>query len=801
MSINTEAVQQFITAHRAQIHILLHHYFVREQTFLLRSDLVDGFSEFCRSNIGSGLEDSVLNNAIELTQEAAVQPPWIYLAVRPSIGRWVYLRLHAETLQIEQVSVSRFLSFKESLVERGMRTDAWPLEIDFGPFNRELSRLKETRSIGRGLEFLNRQLSGQLLATADHGAERLVSFLSLHTIDGRQLMINPGLDRPEAVRRAVRSAQSYLDQQPADEPWPAVEQHLRGLGFEPGWGRTVGRVRETLQLLQDILEAPGPTGLEEFLARLPMIFNVAIMSPHGYFAQSNVMGLPDTGGQVVYILDQVRALEREIRSRLDEQGLDYEPRILVVTRLIPEAGSTTCNQRLEAISGREHARILRVPFRTQSGEVVPHWISRFEVWPFLERFAVEAQREIVAELATRPDLVLGNYSDGNLVATIIGQRLGVTTCTIAHALEKTKYVLSDLHWKDNEEHYHFSSQFTADLIAMNAADFIITSTYQEIAGTEKSVGQYESYHAYTMPGLFRVVNGIDVFDPRFNIVSPGADPDIYFPYSERERRLEGLHPEIEDRIFGEERPGTRGHLEEPDKPILFSMSRLDRIKNLTGLAQWYGESDRLRRAANLVLVAGSVDPDDSSDTEERAEIHHMHEIIDRYGLEGQIRWFTDVHRLLGGELYRFAADRRGAFVQPALFEAFGLTVIEAMACGLPTFATCYGGPLEIIQHGVTGFHIDPNHGDRAAERMAEFFERCAEDPTLWETISNGGIERVNSHYTWKRYAQRLMTLSRIYGFWRYMTNLERAETRRYLEMLYALQFRPRAASVSVGSNR
>lgn len=54
--------------------------------------------------------------------------------------------------------------------------------------------------------------------------------------------------------------------------------------------------------------------------------------------------------------------------------------------------------------------------------------------------------------------------------------------TIAHALEKTKYEDSDAKWKDFDEKYHFSSQFTADLIAMNAADFIITSTFQEIAG-------------------------------------------------------------------------------------------------------------------------------------------------------------------------------------------------------------------------------------------------------------------------------------------------------------------------------
>lgn len=55
-------------------------------------------------------------------------------------------------------------------------------------------------------------------------------------------------------------------------------------------------------------------------------------------------------------------------------------------------------------------------------------------------------------------------------------------CTIAHALEKTKYPESDIYWKKFEEKYHFSCQFTADLFAMNHTDFIITSTFQEIAG-------------------------------------------------------------------------------------------------------------------------------------------------------------------------------------------------------------------------------------------------------------------------------------------------------------------------------
>jgi sucrose synthase len=161
-----------------------------------------------------------------------------------------------------------------------------------------------------------------------------------------------------------------------------------------------------------------------------------------------------------------------------------------------------------------------------------------------------------------------------------------------------------------------------------------------------------------------------------------------------------------------------------------------------------------------------------------------------------VRWLEgQVDRERNGELYRFVADKKGAFVQPALFEAFGLTVIEAMSTGLPVFATCFGGPLEIIADGVSGYHIDPNQGAAAAERMAGFFHECAEDPTLWDRIARGALDRVAERYTWTRYAERLTTLSTVYGFWRHVSNLEREETRRYLEMFYNLQFRPLAARV------
>lgn len=174
----------------------------------------------------------------------------------------------------------------------------------------------------------------------------------------------------------------------------------------------------------------------------------------------------------------------------------------------------------------------------------------------------------------------------------------------------------------------------------------------------------------------------------------------------------------------------------------------------------------------------------------------MYDLLSRYQLGEKVRWVgKHLDKRLSGELYRYIADKRGIFVQPALFEAFGLTVIEAMASGLPTFATCYGGPLEIIQNGISGFHIDPTHGEKVATQLVDFFQRCQQEPHYWQTISQGAIQRIQSRYNWKLYAERLMTLSRIYGFWKHATNLERLETQRYLEMFYGLMYRSLAANV------
>ena len=66
------------------------------------------------------------------------------------------------------------------------------------------------------------------------------------------------------------------------------------------------------------------------------------------------------------------------------------------------------------------------------------------------------------------------------------------------------------------------------------------------------------------------MQGIDVFDPKFNIVSPGADPDVYFPYTQEDRRLTEFHSELKELLYGGPETGKAvGQLKDQDKPIIF----------------------------------------------------------------------------------------------------------------------------------------------------------------------------------------------------------------------------------------
>jgi sucrose synthase len=769
-----------------------------EKRYLLRNDILNVYSEYC-SKYNKPQEfytSSYLGKLIYYTQEIIQEDSSLCLIIRPKIAAQEVYRLTAD-LSFEPMTVQELLDLRDRFVNRFHPNEGNLLELDFGPFYDYSPTIRDPKNIGKGVQFLNRYLGSQLFSDSKQGLESLFVFLRLHQYNGIQLLINDRIQSIQQLSNQVKKAIGFVSDCPKDQPYEEFRFQLQTMGFEPGWGNTADRVGESLNILDELIDSPDHQTLEAFISRMPMIFKIVLVSPHGWFGQEGVLGRPDTGGQVVYVLDQAKSLEQQLQEDAmlaGLGGLNVQPKVIILTRLIPNNDSTLCNQRLEKVYGTENAWILRVPLREFNPNMTQNWISRFEFWPYLETYALDAQKELLAEFQGRPDLIVGNYSDGNLVAFLLARRLKVTQCNIAHALEKSKYLFSNLYWQDLDDKYHFSLQFTADLIAMNAANFIISSTYQEIVGTPDSIGQYESYKCFTMPDLYHVANGIELFSPKFNVVPPGVNENYYFPYTKTEDRVKSDRRRIDDMLFTlEDSAQVFGKLDDPRKRPIFSMARLDRIKNLTGLAVCFGKSEELQKHCNLILVAGKLRVEESQDNEEREEIVKLYRIIEEYNLQGKIRWLgVRLSKTDSGEIYRVIAEHQGIFVQPALFEAFGLTILEAMISGLPTFATQFGGPLEIIQDKVNGFYINPTNFEETVTKILEFVTHCEQNSNYWHEISMRGIDRVYSAYTWKIHTTKLLSLARIYGFWNFTSKENREDLLRYIEALFYLIYKPRA---------
>jgi len=85
------------------------------------------------------------------------------------------------------------------------------------------------------------------------------------------------------------------------------------------------------------------------------------------------------------------------------------------------------------------------------------------------------------------------------------------------------------------------------------------------------------------------------------------------------------------------------------------------------------------------------------------------------------------------------------YLFPSLYEPFSLTLILALAAGIPTVASRVGGNVEIVHEDESGLLFD--RGD--AEGLARAVARLGADPSLRERLAVGG-RRVSARFTFSR---------------------------------------------------
>jgi glycosyltransferase involved in cell wall biosynthesis len=176
------------------------------------------------------------------------------------------------------------------------------------------------------------------------------------------------------------------------------------------------------------------------------------------------------------------------------------------------------------------------------------------------------------------------------------------------------------------------------------------------------------------------------------------------------------------------------------EPILLNIGRLAPRKGLDNLIRGLGCLARSHGiAAKLIIVGGNSDLPDPALT---PEIARLQAIAAEEGVAPQVL-FTGRRSREFLKLYYGAAD---IFATTPWYEPFGITPLEAMACGTPVIGADVGGIRFSVMDGVTGLLVPPNDPDAFAARAAELLR----DPERMKEMGRSGIQRVQAQFTWPK---------------------------------------------------
>jgi sucrose-phosphate synthase len=259
----------------------------------------------------------------------------------------------------------------------------------------------------------------------------------------------------------------------------------------------------------------------------------------------------------------------------------------------------------------------------------------------------------------------------------------------------------------------------------------------------------ERREQYDHPAYRGAVDPAD--DGRFAVIPPGVDFDIFDPDARSEHE-EGTREAIRAAHERDIDPGRR------DLPAVIAWSRLDPKKNHLSLVEAFAGSEGLRERANLVMITRGLDdplrdPGDASG-EERTVLDALIPAVDRSNLWGGVSAFALSGQTALAALYRWGAASGGVFCLPAEYEPFGMTVVEAMAAGLPVVVTKNGGPQETTDGGRAGLLADPHDPRDIAAKLLDLLS----DHETWKTYAQRGLERSHDLYNWRRTAEGYLRL-------------------------------------------
>jgi len=428
-----------------------------------------------------------------------------------------------------------------------------------------------------------------------------------------------------------------------------------------------------------------------------------LISPHGLIRGNNLeLGRDaDTGGQTKYVVELARALAEQ----------DAVERVVLLTRLLVDPQLDADYARpSEELSAR--AEIVRV----EAGP--PGYLPKEALWDHLDGM-VDNIFNWMNEQPRLPQVIHAHYADAGYIGTRLSNQTGIPLVFTGHSLGRVKrrrLLASGLGRDTIEERYNITRRIEAEEETLANAELVITSTHNEI---EEQYGLYDFYQP-----------------ERMQVIPPGTDLNKF--------HLPG-GDESDSAIARE----INRFLRNPEKPMILALSRPDERKNIRTLVQAYGESEPLQQLANLVVIAGNRDDIRELESGAQDVLTDLLLLLDQYDLYG-LAAMPKHHQPDDVPLiYRLAAASGGIFVNPALTEPFGLTLIEAAASGLPIVATEDGGPQDIVHNCQNGILVDPLDQEQMTSTLLELLQ----DWTRWQQLAENGFAGVHRYYSWNAHAE------------------------------------------------
>jgi D-inositol-3-phosphate glycosyltransferase len=330
------------------------------------------------------------------------------------------------------------------------------------------------------------------------------------------------------------------------------------------------------------------------------------------------------------------------------------------------------------------------------------FVRKESLLPHMAQFArVAVEHARAAQAAGNPYAIChAHFFMSGLVARRLKQALGIPYVITFHALGRVRL----LHQPNDE----FPPQrCVLEQMVIDGADAIVAECPQD---------ELDLARHYRTPA------------ERMRMIPCGFDPDELQPVTRAE---------------------ARAHLGLPaDRPIVLQLGRMVPRKGVDTVIRALGVLERRYALAPLLLIVGGESA--TPDPVRTPEIGRLQRIASEEGVNADVRFFGQRPR---SELRYFysAAD---VFVTMPWYEPFGITPVEAMACGIPVIGARVGGVQYSVEDGRTGFLVEARNVDALARRLAHVFS----DPSIPRLLGKRARRRARERFTWQQISRSLADL-------------------------------------------